>query len=561
MTAAAGAPPDDPTPWYRRPMTWTWAATGAVLVLYTVLAWQRRWMSDDGLLVLRTVRQILAGNGPVFNVGERVEASTSPLWTWLLAGVGTIPGPPLEWIAVITGLLCAVGGVFFGLDGARRLYAGPVAPAGALVVCALPPFRDFATSGLETGLVLLWLGLSWWLLVRGKTPIATAIVLGLGPLVRPDLALFSVIGFIALVLLLRPRWLAALGWLGAGIAIPLAYQVFRMGYYGLVTPNTALAKEAANSDWPRGFAYLTDLISPYVLWIPLLLLVIAAILTRRSRILLLTSLAGALLLALYVVRVGGDFMHGRMLLPALFVLLLPVMAIPLTQKTIALAAGVAAWAVVAGGWLRVPYENTHQAVSVTDERGYWSWATGHEHPVLATDYLGQDVTRHAVEAVEGTTQPAVVVYSYGDVKKWFRFPTTRPYVTMAADSMGAISNIVSLDVRIHDGYGLASDLAAHSSTIPNGRPGHSKWLVGAWEVAEAGYGDYATDGEIRMFQPVVIDAARQALRCPDVREVLASTREPLTWSRFIDNFTGALHRTEIRFPRDPLAAASCAPAK
>ncbi|MET9259152.1 hypothetical protein [Amycolatopsis sp. NPDC004079] len=561
MTAAAGAPPDDPTPWYRRPMTWTWAATGAVLVLYTVLAWQRRWMSDDGLLVLRTVRQILAGNGPVFNVDERVEASTSPLWTWLLAGVGTIPGPPLEWVAVSTGLLCAVGGLFFGLDGARRLYSGPVAPAGALIVCALPPFRDFATSGLETGLVFLWLGLSWWLLVRGKTPIATSIVLGLGPLVRPDLALFSVIGFIALVLLLRPRWLAALGWLGAGIAIPLAYQAFRMGYYGLLTPNTALAKEAANSDWPRGFAYLTDLISPYVLWIPLLLLVIAAILTRRSRILLLTPLAGALLLALYVVRVGGDFMHGRMLLPALFVLLLPVMAIPLTQKTIALAAGVAAWAVVAGGWLRVPYENAHQAVSVTDERGYWSWATGHEHPVLATDYLGQDVTRRAVEAVEGTKQPAVVVYSYGDVKKWFRFPTTRPYVTMAADSMGAISNVVSPDVRIHDGYGLASDLAAHSSAIPNGRPGHSKWLVGAWEVAEAGYGDYATDGEIRMFQPTEIDAARQALRCPDVREVLASTREPLTWSRFIDNFTGAPHRTEIRFARDPLAAASCAPAK
>ncbi|MFD2471366.1 hypothetical protein [Amycolatopsis silviterrae] len=557
MTAAAGASLDDPPSWYRRPMAWTWAATGAVLVLYTVLAWQRRWMSDDGLLVLRTVRQILAGNGPVFNVGERVEASTSPLWTWLLAGVGTIPGPPLEWIAVIVGLLCAVGGLFFGLDGARRLYAGPVAPAGALIVCALPPFRDFATSGLETGLVLLWIGLSWWLLVRGKAPVATAVVLGLGPLVRPDLALFSVVGFVALVLLRRPRWRAGLGWFGAGIAIPVAYQVFRMGYYGLLTPNTALAKEAANADWPRGFAYLADLFSPYVLWIPLLLLVIVVVLERRSRILLLTSLVGAVLLALYVVRVGGDFMHGRMLLPALFVLLLPIMAIPLTQRTIAFAAGTAAWAVVAGGWLRVPYENTHEAVSVTDERSYWAWATGHEHPVLATDYLGQDVIRRAVDAVQGTDQPAVLVYSYGDVKQWFRFPTERPYVTMAADSMGAISNIVSLDVRIHDGYGLASDLAAHSSSIPNGRPGHSKWLVAAWEIAEAGRGDYAIDGQIRMFQPAEIDAARRAVGCPDVREVLASTRAPLTWGRFVDNFTGAVGRTEIRYPRDPSAAARC----
>ena len=41
--------------------------------------WTRRWMSDDGLIVLRTVRNLLAGNGPVFNIGERVEANTLSL--------------------------------------------------------------------------------------------------------------------------------------------------------------------------------------------------------------------------------------------------------------------------------------------------------------------------------------------------------------------------------------------------------------------------------------------------------------------------------------------------
>ncbi|WP_051791731.1 hypothetical protein [Amycolatopsis jejuensis] len=559
MTAAVtvGAPVVEPLPWYRRPLTWTWTAGAAVLVLYAILAWQRRWMSDDGLLVLRTVRQILAGNGPVFNVGERVEASTSPLWTWLLAGLGTIPGPPLEWVAVITGLLCAVGGLFFGLDGARRLHDSPVVPAGALIVCALPPFRDFATSGLESGLAMLWLGLCWWLLVREKAPVATAVVLGLGPLVRPDLALFSIVGFGALVLLWRPRVRAGLGWLGAGIALPVGYQVFRMGFYGLLVPNTALAKEAADTDWPRGFEYLLDLFSPYLLWIPLLLLVIVAALTHLSRLLVLAPLVAGLLLAGYVTRVGGDFMHGRMLLPALFVVLLPVMAVPLTRRTVALVAGVAVWAVIAGGWLRVPYADKHLAVSVTDERAYWSWATGNEHPVLATDYLSHDVVRRAAEAVDDTRAPAVLAYSYGEVKQWFRFPTDRPYVTMAADSMGAISNMVSLDVRIHDGYGLASDLAAHSSSIPDGRPGHSKWLVAAWEIAEAGRGDLATDGQVRMFKPAEIDAARRALQCHDVPEILASTRAPLTLDRFIDNFTGSVHRTEIRFPRDPWTASTC----
>ncbi len=27
-------------------------------------AWQRRWIADDGLIVLRTTRNMLAGNGP-----------------------------------------------------------------------------------------------------------------------------------------------------------------------------------------------------------------------------------------------------------------------------------------------------------------------------------------------------------------------------------------------------------------------------------------------------------------------------------------------------------------
>ena len=43
-----------------------------VSLLFAWGAWQRRWIADDGLIVLRTVRNLLAGNGPVFNAGERV---------------------------------------------------------------------------------------------------------------------------------------------------------------------------------------------------------------------------------------------------------------------------------------------------------------------------------------------------------------------------------------------------------------------------------------------------------------------------------------------------------
>jgi arabinofuranosyltransferase len=44
-----------------------WVSVAVVTVLFGWGAWQRRWIADDGLIVLRTVRNLLAGNGPVFN--------------------------------------------------------------------------------------------------------------------------------------------------------------------------------------------------------------------------------------------------------------------------------------------------------------------------------------------------------------------------------------------------------------------------------------------------------------------------------------------------------------
>ena len=44
--------------------------------------------------------------------------------------------------------------------------------------------------------------------------------------------------------------------------MPVAYQIFRMGYYGLLFPGTALAKDASGSKWPQGFVYLANFNSP-----------------------------------------------------------------------------------------------------------------------------------------------------------------------------------------------------------------------------------------------------------------------------------------------------------
>src|ERR1700692_2043754 len=124
-----------------------------VTVLFGWGAWQRRWIADDGLIVLRTVRNLLAGNGPVFNMGERVEVNTSTLWTYLMY-IGSWVGGSMrmEYVALALALVLSVLGVALVMLGTGRLYAPSLRgrkaimmPAGALVYIAIPPARDFAT--------------------------------------------------------------------------------------------------------------------------------------------------------------------------------------------------------------------------------------------------------------------------------------------------------------------------------------------------------------------------------------------------------------------------------
>lgn len=241
-----------------------WVSVAVVGLLFGWGAWQRRWIADDGLIVLRTTRNMLAGNGPVFNAGERVEANTSTVWSYLMWLGGWVAGPArLEYVALTLALVFSVLGMVMVMLGTARLYApglrgraAVLLPAGALVYIAVPPARDFATSGLENGLVLAYLGLLWWMLVYwsqapraqrdrpGTAPsfdAALALVAGLSVLVRPELALIGG-GALVMMLIVAPDWRRRLLIVVVGGLLPVAYQIFRMGYYGLLVPGTALAK-------------------------------------------------------------------------------------------------------------------------------------------------------------------------------------------------------------------------------------------------------------------------------------------------------------------------------
>jgi arabinofuranosyltransferase len=55
---------------------------GAVLFLRVL---HYSWVTDDAFITFRYVINFVSGDGPVFNIGERVQGFTHPLWFMLLS--------------------------------------------------------------------------------------------------------------------------------------------------------------------------------------------------------------------------------------------------------------------------------------------------------------------------------------------------------------------------------------------------------------------------------------------------------------------------------------------
>ena len=60
--------------------------TVILIALFAVPLVRTAWMSDDAYITLRTIDNFVRGYGLRWNVAERVQSYTDPLWMLLLAG-------------------------------------------------------------------------------------------------------------------------------------------------------------------------------------------------------------------------------------------------------------------------------------------------------------------------------------------------------------------------------------------------------------------------------------------------------------------------------------------
>lgn len=287
----------------------------ATLVFLAILI-RTAWMSDDALISLRTVLNATHGYGLTFNVAERVQTFTHPLWLFLVTAT----------YVVVRNIYTAAFAVSFGVSllvfwiAVRRAVSPMRAWLVAGVLIFSHAFIDFSTSGLENPLsCLLLAGLlalffnetidrrRWltglWLIISGLY------------LTRPDDVLLALpLVLIATVRVRRVGQIASA--MVIGLSPALAWTVFALIYYGFPFPNTAYAKLGMGISHGelrmQGFRYLVDSMDRD----PITLMVIAfgAGLAFASRSAAFRALAAGLVLhVLYVVAIGGDFMAGRFL--------------------------------------------------------------------------------------------------------------------------------------------------------------------------------------------------------------------------------------------------------
>ena len=218
-----------------------------------------------------------------------------------------------------------------------------------------------------------------------------------------------------------------------------------------MVPNTAVAKSASGSDWKQGWRYVLDFASPYWLWLIIPIAVIIGIAVfradgRRTPLPVIIMVSCGILHVLYVIRIGGDFMHGRMWLLPLFALVMPIAVVPIryarasstqaqlptadghtwqkrhehsrsTQQPLAASAiiiiagcaSVGIWGIIrlcAGHPFTQPTTVADfKHLDIVDEREFWTTFTGHSaHDPLtkAEDFLAAPTMINYTGSLEGT---------------------------------------------------------------------------------------------------------------------------------------------------------------
>src|SRR4051794_4120524 len=426
------------------------------------------FVNDDAYISFRYAKNLAEHGQLVFNLGERVEGFTNFSWTVLLAlgiklGVSPVLASRFLGVAFAVGTLALAMRLSLRLDDERPSPWHAFAP---LALAATGAFACWCTGGLETQLFTFLSLLAWDRLLdevatgRGQ---ASGAAFALAGMTRPEgLLFFGLAGlFRAGRNLVRERRLLPrrneLAWVGLFLAVFGPYFAWRWHYYGWPFPNTFYVKSSGgHGTYELGIYYLRRFGEDYGAFFLVPLTLVGWPPrgdSRRGDLFALSALVFAVF-ALYVIKVGGDFMGlYRFILPVL-----PLGALCVQEAVRALSGRLARtvpWPVLAAAGLGMAaafagasWQVSRRAAAADppsdngiDSPGYLKRYADERVPIGL--WLGRYAQADDLASVGGA---GVIPYYSG--------------------------------LRAFDTFGLVDATIAHDPSMTNSnRPGHQKWVA------------------------------------------------------------------------------------
>lgn len=265
----------------KRPSQLAVFALALVAALTFALLTQHVW--EDYYITLRSSKNLVAGNGLVFNKGDRLHTFTSPLGVLVPAAAVAVTGNSSDlaalWMFRLWSSLAFAGAAVLAYSAARRFQYGSLALTALVAWVVLDAKSlDFTINGMETGFLLLFIAYAVWALFACRRYRWQHLGVAWAGLMwtRPDSFLYVALLAAGVFFfndaersgLTRRQCLGL--FLRAGVLCTLLYLpwiVWAWWYYGTPIPNTITAKGGVTSEAKTALGILkTFLDFPWTVW-------------------------------------------------------------------------------------------------------------------------------------------------------------------------------------------------------------------------------------------------------------------------------------------------------
>ncbi|MGD0337842.1 MAG: hypothetical protein ABSB78_03540 [Bacteroidota bacterium] len=292
-----------------------------LLALFTYIYIINAWVTDDAYITFRTIDNFIHGYGLTWNIQERVQVYSNPLWMFFISAFYAFTSEAFYTTIIVSFLLCILTFIVmcrFFLKGNENHYWKP--SFFVLTLIASKAFIDYTSSGLENPLsyllTILFCGIY---IIRNKdfnrnNIFILVFIASLAFVNRADIIIIFLPAIVHAVWMGTKRY----NWRVMSIVLygflpAILWLLFSMIYYGFPFPNSAYAKAFVNGidfidKLKRGIRYYRnsvfwDTLSHFVL----LGSIVLSIRKKWSRSLMILS--GVIIYIGYVVLVAASATH------------------------------------------------------------------------------------------------------------------------------------------------------------------------------------------------------------------------------------------------------------